>query len=31
LRDIAAKLARRGYLNERGNQFSPSSVKSIPT
>ena len=29
LRDVAAELARRGHLNERGNPFSPSVVQSM--
>ena len=29
LRDVAAELAKRGYLNERGAPFSPSSVQSM--
>jgi DNA invertase Pin-like site-specific DNA recombinase len=29
LRDVAAELAKRGYLNERGNPFSPSVVQSM--
>jgi DNA invertase Pin-like site-specific DNA recombinase len=29
LRDVAAELAKLGYFNERGFQFSPSSVQSI--
>jgi hypothetical protein len=29
LRDVAAELAKLGFLNERGKQFSPSSVASI--
>ena len=29
LRDIAAELARRGYLNQRGNEYSPSAVVSM--
>jgi len=29
LRDVAAELAKRGYLNERGKEFSPSSVQSM--
>ena len=29
LRDVAAELAKRGHLNERGNPFSPSVVQSM--
>jgi hypothetical protein len=29
LRNIAAELARLGYVNERGARFSPSSVQSM--
>ena len=29
LRDVAAELAKRGHLNERGNLFSPSVVQSM--
>jgi hypothetical protein len=29
LRDIAAKLAQRGILNERGKQFSAASINSM--
>jgi hypothetical protein len=29
LREIAAALARLGYVNERGAAFSPSSIKSM--
>lgn len=29
LREIAAELAQRGFLNERGTQFSPSSVSAM--
>jgi DNA invertase Pin-like site-specific DNA recombinase len=29
LRDVAAELAKRGHLNERGKMFSPSSVQSM--
>jgi hypothetical protein len=29
LRDIAAELAKLGYLNERGAVFSPASVQSM--
>jgi DNA invertase Pin-like site-specific DNA recombinase len=31
LREIAAELARRGYLNQRGNEYSSSAVASMVT
>ena len=30
LRDIAAELAERGILNERGKRFSAASINSMP-
>jgi hypothetical protein len=29
LREVAAELAKAGYLNERGRVFSPSSIKAM--